>query len=184
MICVGKRFDENLFKDISGTELSSKFVKECKSLCNLHHPNIVQFLGVCLNHTIPQSPLLLVFEKLEGGVKSLLESVPNVPMILKHSLLEDTARGLHYLHTLNPIILHGDLTGNNVLYTSSLVAKIADVSNYQLFDIPGQSEDPEQSQSLSDNRCLYMPPEISRRSSSKTDIFSFGHLALCILTQV
>ena len=102
-------------------------------------------------------------------------------MNLKCSLLEDTARGLLYLHTFTPIIIHGDLTARNVLYTSSMVAKIADVSNYRLFDDLNQAGE---SQPGIDNLRLYMPPEISQKSTPKTDVFSFGHLALCVLTQV
>ena len=149
-------------------------------MCKLRHPNIVQFLGLCFNHS--QQPPLLISEKVEGCLQGLFESVPNISITLKRSLLEDTARGLHYLHSFtDPIIIHGDLTAHNVLYTSSLVAKIADVSNYRLFDIHNQSGE---SQSGTNDLRLYMPPEIGHRSTHKTDVFAFGHLALCVLTQV
>ena len=148
-------------------------------MCKLRHPNIIRFLGLCFNHS-QQSPLL-VSEKVEGCLQSLFESVPNISTTLKRSLLEDTARGLNYLHMFTPIIIHGDLTAHNVLYTSSLVAKIADVSNYQLYDVHNQSGE---STPDTDNLRLYMPPEISHHSTPKTDVFAFGHLALCVLTQV
>ena len=102
----------------------------------------------------------------------LLESVVNIPMTLKHSLLEDIARGLHYLHTFNPTITHGALTASNVLYTSSLVAKLTDIGSAQLIKIQSGQQSLE---AHSDAEYIYSP---------KHDMFSLGHLAIFILTQV
>ena len=68
-------------------------------------------------------------ERLEGNLDDLLETVPNIPLALKQSMLEDVARGLLYLHKHNPQIIHRDLTAKNVLLTSSLVAKVTDFGN-------------------------------------------------------
>ena len=147
----------------------------------LRHPNIVQFLGVCF------SPLpMLVTEKLEGNLRDLLETVQNIPLILKWSLLEDIARGLHYLHTYNPVIIHGDLTARNVLYTSSLTGKIADVCNSQFtITLRDLCQKPDQ-QPIPAVVLGYMPPnsESNHQQSPTFDVFSFGHLALWTLTQV
>ena len=96
-------------------------------MSDLHHPNITQFLGVCF---LPSSQLpVLVMERLEGSPDDLLETVPNIPLTLKHSMLEDVAKGLFHLHTHDHQIIHRDLTAKNVLLTSSLTAKIADLGN-------------------------------------------------------
>ena len=121
---------------------------------------------------------MIVMEKLEGNLHDLLEIVANIPMTLKQSLLEDVARGLHYLHSFNPAITHGALTARNVLYTSSLVAKISDISNCQLVKFQSRQLD------LSLETLSYMPSDAASQSSPKQDVFSFGHLALFILTQV
>ena len=153
-------------------------------MCSLRHPNIIQVLGICFSHDYPLP--MLVTEKLEGNLHSLLETVPNIPLILKRSLLEDTARGLHYLHMYNPTIIHGDLTATNVLYTSSLVAKITDTSNARLvrLNFHSQSGNQAQLQPMLDRINEYMPPETGGQRSSKFDVFSFGHLALWIMNQV
>ena len=177
-------FHESLFiNDAAVAEVTnSNFVKVCRILSDIRHPHLVQFLGLCFAHNYPLP--ILVTEKLEGDIQSLLQTVPNVPMILKLSLLEDVVRGLHYLHSFSPALIHGDLTSRNVLYTSSLVAKISDVGNSQLFNLP---DDSEPSQTTPPAEYLaYMPPESKpgHHKNTKFDIFSFGHLALCTLTQV
>ena len=178
LICVGKIFNESLFADKTAAEVMSKFTFVCQSLSDLRHPNIVQFFGVCFlqDHPLP----MIITEKLEGNLHCLLETVSNIPVTLKQSLLEDVARGLHHLHSFNSAITHGALTARNVLYTSSLVAKISDISNCQLIKFQSR----QLAQALSLETLSYMPKDAASQSSPKQDVFSFGHLALFILTQV
>ena len=65
-----------------------------------------------------------MMERLDCSLDDLLETVPNIPLTLKHSMLKDIARGLLYLHKHEPQIIHKDLTAKNVLLTSSLVANL------------------------------------------------------------
>lgn len=178
LMCVGKMFNESLFADKTAAEVTSKFINVCRSLSDLRHPNIIQFLGVCFlqDHSLP----VIITEKLEGDLHGLLETVANIPMTLKQSLLEDVARGLHYLHSFNPAITHGALTARNVLYTSSLVAKISDISNCQLVKFQSR----QLAHALSLETLSYMSKDAVSQSHPKQDIFSFGHLALFTLTQV
>ena len=78
-------------------------------------------------------------KRLDGNINDLIATVPNIPITLKRSILEDVARGLLYLHRHDPTIVHRDLTAKNVLLTSSLVAKISDFGNPCYVNIqPGQ----------------------------------------------
>ena len=116
-------------------QIVTKYLQECQLMSELCHPkfNITMFLGMCL---IPNSQLpLLVMEKLDGSLDDLLQSVPHIPLSLKQSILEDVARGLLYLHTHNPPVIHRDLTTNNVLLTSSFVAKITDLGNSRIVNL-------------------------------------------------
>ena len=96
--------------------------------------------------------------------------------------MEDIARGLHYLHSYDPQIIHRDLTAKNVLLNSSLVAKISDSGNSRLVNIqPGET--------LSQNpgTLTYMPPEALTAEAQygpSLDIFSFGHLGFFVGLQV
>ena len=149
-------------------------------MSSLRHPNITQFLGLCF---LPGTQLpLLVMERLEISLDDLLEHMPNIPLSLKCSILEDVARGLLYLHNRQPPVIHRDLTSKNILLTSSLVAKITDMGNSRIVDMrPGQTL------TIYPGTLVYMPPEAQddvQKYGSSMDIFSFGHLALYTITQV
>ena len=137
--CAGKRLHEALIdvENEGADVMVCKYLQECQLMSSLRHPNITQFLGLCF---LPGTRLpLLVMELLETNLDDLLEHMPNLPLSLKRSVLEDVASGLLYLHeTLSPVI-HRDLTAKNVLLTSSLVAKITDMGNSRIIDMrPGQ----------------------------------------------
>ena len=170
--------------DNDGAEnIAVKYVQECQIMANLRHPNVAQFLGVCFleNCLLP----VLLMEKLDDCLDNLLETVPNIPLALKRSMLEDVSRGLLYLHSHNPQIIHRDLTAKNVLLTSGLVAKITDFGNSRFVNLqPGQLA---RSLSRLPGTLVYMPPEAleaSSRYGPSLDIFSFGHLTLFVGLQV
>ena len=157
-----------------------KYLQECQLMSSIRHPNITQFLGLCF---LPGTQLpLLVMERLETNLDDLLEHMPNLPLSLKRSVLEDVASGLLYLHDRPSPIIHRYLTSKNVLLTSSLVAKITDMGNSRIIDMrPGQM-----TRTLP-GTLVYMPPEVlddRHRYGPALDIFSFGHLALFTLIQV
>ena len=54
------------------------------------------------------------------------------PDDIKTSILLGIAQGLQYLHSLDPPMIHRDLTTNNVLLTDNLCAKIADLGTSKL----------------------------------------------------
>ena len=160
-----------------------KYQQECQLMSSLRHPNITQFLGLCF---LPGTQLpILVMERLEASIDDLLEHMPNLPLSLKRSVLEDVAGGLLYLHNRPSPVIHRDLTAKNVLLTSSLVAKITDMGNSRIIDMrPGQM-----ARTLTNlpGTLVYMPPEaLDDRShyGPSLDIFSFGHLALFTIIQV
>ena len=102
-------------------------------MAEMRHPHIVQFLGLCF---LPELTLpMLVMERLDSSLDELLEDAPGLPLALKRSLLADVARGLLYLHTRNPPVVHRDLTARNILLTSSLVAKISDLGNARIVNL-------------------------------------------------
>ncbi len=161
-------------------ETVDRYQRECQLMAGLRHPNITLFLGLCF---LERSELpLLVMERLEMSVDDLLDCAPNIPFAVKISILTDTGSGLVYLHGRGPPIVHRDLTARNILLTSSLTAKITDMGNSRMITLkPTQL-----AQTLSKNT-VYMPPEAlneSHRYGPSLDVFSFGHLALYILTQV
>ena len=185
LICAGKKIHEALLDtgNVGVQEIASKYVQECQLMSDLRHPNITLFLGVCF---LPNCQLpVLLMERLDGSLDELLETVPNIPLVLKRTLLEDVAKGLLYLHKHEPQIVHRDLTAKNVLVSSSLVAKITDFGNSRIVNLqPGQLA---RTLSSVPGTLVYMPPEAlsaTARYGPSLDVFSFGHLALFTLTQV
>ena len=174
----GKKLYESLI-DIGNEgvdKVTQKFLQECQLMSSLRHPNVTLFIGICF---LPNSILpLLVMEKLEQSLDSLLENTPSLPLSLKCSVLEDTACGLLYLHKMEPPVIHRDLTARNVLLTTSFVAKISDLGSSRIIGtqrqmltrIPGTP--------------VYMPPEAEGEYGPPLDVFSFGHLSLYTITQV
>ncbi len=75
--------------------------------------------------------------------------------------------------------------GQNVLLTSSLIAKIIDMGNSRIITMrPGQVA---RTLSALPGTAVYMPPEAqddTSRYGRSLDIFSFGHIALYTVTQV
>ena len=87
LICAGKKIHDVLIDAANaGVEnVADKYVQECQLMSDLRHPNITQFLGV---YFIPDCQLpVLLMERLDGSLDDLLESVPNIPLVLKQSIL-------------------------------------------------------------------------------------------------
>lgn len=181
--CAGKKIHESLIdtRNIGASSLIKKFEQECKILKDLRYPHIVQFLGLCFFED-SQYPVI-VMELLESNVeKWVTESQKEHPFSLKAEILRDTAKGLHYLHSQNPPIIHRDITARNVLLTSSMKAKIADLGNACI--VPPQSL----SSTLTrmPGTIPYMPPEANASHAQyddKLDMFSFGHFSLFVIIQ-
>ena len=115
--CAGKTL-HNALIDVQNEGVENvikKFVKECQLMGDLRHPHIIQFLGICF---LPESKLpVLVMEYMATSLDHLLEKNKNVPLTMKRSILYDVSRGLTYLHSHNPPVIHRDLTATNVLST-------------------------------------------------------------------
>ena len=119
--CVGKKTHGILFELATPHEKAAmleRFAGECELLGGLHHPCIVQFLGVWYEQG-SQLPVL-VMEYLHTTLSACLERYGVLPEEISYGILRDVALGLRYLHERSPPIIHRDLSANNVclLYTS------------------------------------------------------------------
>ena len=153
-------------------------------MSQLHHPHIVQFLGVCY---LPGAQLpVLLMEKLQTSLDNLLETSPTIPIDIKVHLLTGTGRGVVYLHSRTPPIAHRDLSAKNILVDNGLNAKIADLGVSRIVNIqPGRLA---ASMTQMPGTGVYMPPEAAQeegvtRYNTAIDIFSFGVVSLFTLTQ-
>ena len=162
--------------------MADKYYKECRLLSELRHPHIVQFLGICF---LPGSQLpVLVMERLQGSLDNLLETTPDIPLHTKLSILQDVAMGLVFLHNHSPAIIHRDLTARNVLLNAAMAAKITDLGNSRITNIPPGQLAQTMTKGIP-GTLVYMPPEASTdHYGPPLDMFSFGHLSLFTAIQV
>ena len=164
------------------SNMMAKFEKECHLLSNLRHPYIVQFLGVYIEKA--SGAPVIVMEYLPTSLAACVQTRPNIPRYLQISMLHNVALGLAYLHGHSPPIIHRDLTANNVLLTSNMVAKIADLGVARMLDLT-----PKRAMQLTQapGTAAYMPPEALAQNPSyntKIDCFSFGVLVLHLVSQM
>ena len=102
----GKKFRLSVVDDSS----MRKFSAEILILAQLHHSNIVAFVGVC--HLDNEQLPVLLMEHLATNLHSYLLSSSNANLATskKASILRDVARGLTYLHSKSPPLVHRNLT--------------------------------------------------------------------------
>ena len=186
LVCAGKKlYDALIDPENQGAQrMVDKYYNECRLLSDLRHPHIVQFLGICF---LPDSRLpVLVMERLQGSLDELLENTADIPLSTKVSILQDVARGLVYLHHRSPSVIHRDLSARNVLLNSAMTAKIADLGNSRIADIPPGQLAQTMTRGIP-GTLVYMPPEAlssNPRYGPPLDMFSFGHLTLFTAIQV
>ena len=159
-----------------------KFRHECVLLSRMRHPNVVQFMGVHYGQQREYGrELTLIMESLPMDLEECLSRYRNLELSIKVSVLLDVCQGLLHLHAHG--IVHRDLTAGNVLLTTSLQAKIADLGVSKILDVHPLAAS---KQSMIPGTLGYMPPEALSEHPQygcALDIFSFGVLMLYVAIQ-
>ena len=170
--CAGKKIHDLLLMQGNATYAVHHFQEECQLLSKIHHPNIVQFLGVYFQDNT-QAPIL-VMEYLPTNLTSCIEDYGILPEEVGYPILHGVALGLCYLHNRSPPIIHRDLSSSNVLLTSNLKAKISDLGVARILNMsPLQANHMTQTPGTP----AYMPPEVMiacPKYDESVDVFSFG----------
>ncbi|KAG9040572.1 hypothetical protein FS837_000448, partial [Tulasnella sp. UAMH 9824] len=106
------------------------FVNEISLMASLSHPNVIKFLGFVEDIQKGDAWIILPWEA-NGNVREFLRSGEwDIPERI--SLIQDTAKGLEFLHTRDPPICHGDLKSLNILVNSSYQAVITDFGSARI----------------------------------------------------
>lgn len=146
------------------------FKKEAELNCKLRHPNIVLYMGICVQPT----EVCIVTELMaRGNVHELLVTpIKGKSVKLDWSLrlqwAIDTAQGMAYLHSLNPPMIHRDLKTTNLLVDRGMNVKICDFGLSRF-----QAEDKVMS---AVGTVQFAAPEVLRHEkyTEKADLFSYG----------
>ena len=187
--CAGKKLMPVLRESIANKEqeraLYENAARECMTLSTLKHPNIVQFLGV---HFEDDDPVpILIMEYVPYTLSGFLDKHKNsIPPEIAYGVLVDVARALCYLHGGDNIIMHRDLSANNILLTLDLTAKVSDLGTARILNV-SVAEKIERCKRMT--KCpgtpVYMPLEARSEVpcyDESLDCFSYGVLILHILT--
>lgn len=158
--------------DAASTEIMERFLREARALAKCDHPNVTRIHDVVTKVDRP----FIVMEHVAG--KPLRDHVSgSLPTDSAINLLRQVAAGLECAH--QRMVIHRDLSPNNVLVSSEGIAKIIDfgwtkgptvltVSNMGGIGTLGYIS-PEQQRSLKD-------------VDHRTDVYSFGCLIYFALT--
>ena len=181
-LCAAKEIHPLLVESASPQEFETirkSFYKECVNANRIHHPNVVQMLGIY--YPTPQAKLpWLVMEMMEMSLKSFVEkhTQGKVPLHFKLSVLVNVAQGLEFLHGQD--IIHRDLSSNNVLLTKHLVAKIADLGVAKVIQ-----ENKMKTHTQAPGTTHFMPPEALKNRphyGKPVDVFSLACVTLHVMS--
>ena len=181
LLCAAKIMHPTLFdlRDPGTASYLQKFQEECHLLSLARHPNVVQYLATYYD---PDTRLpVLLMELCDESLTAFLERSPGpLSYHVQLNICLDIALALVYLHSNG--LIHRDLTGNNVLMIAGTRAKITDFGMSKL-----ATGNPRMTAlTLCPGNLLYMSPEAldeAKSYTAKLDIFSFGVIAIQILTR-
>lgn len=139
---------------------------ESAMLSSLTHPNVLQFVGVCLR--VPN--LCLITEYMEkGSLRNVLHPATGQCTLSwdqKKKMALDMAKGMHYLHSIG--IIHRDIKSSNMLVANDFTVKIADF---------GYSRMRADNQTMTQvGTVSYSAPEVFEglHYTNKADVYSFA----------
>ncbi|OQR99876.1 protein kinase [Achlya hypogyna] len=145
------------------------FIDEIVLMSQMCSDYIVKFVGASWTRPIE---IECVVEYMDlGDLRSLLVAHPpsEFTWVQKYESIVSIVRGLVYLHTYKPSIIHRDLKSRNVLLDSKKGTKLSDF---------GTSRAAEEDDTMTNGVGTYqwMAPEVitSSRYSAAADIYSFG----------
>ena len=184
-LCAAKEIHSLLFQLATregAAKLKDDFLRECHLWSTLRHPNVVQFLGIYYPSTDESGLPVMVLEKMQDSVTSLIEKHDNIPLLVKLSVLHDVSLGLRYLHDHDPMVIHRDLSSNNILVTSHLEAKITDLGVAKVMMGRGSTK----TLTKTPGTPVFMPPEALDDKpvyGPPLDVFSFGGVILYVTSR-
>jgi len=151
-------------------EVLQDIEREIGILASLRHPNVVLFMGAC---RVPPD-VCIVMELCNRGS---LDRVLYVPHLQQHldpkrrlRMALQISRGMNFLHTLNPPIIHRDMKPGNLLVTQNFDIKVCD------FGISLYHNKTVATATCKIGTAQYAAPEMLESDSytQKIDVWSFG----------
>lgn len=148
--------------------------KEMKIMREMHHDNINQFIGACLQ---PDCIILVTEYCAKGSLQDILENdVIQLDHMFIASLVFDLIKGMIFLHE-SDLKVHGNLKSSNCVVTSRWILKVTD---FGLHDIHRAAEAKSPMDYKYYKNLLWNAPELLRepneypKGTQKADIYAFA----------
>ena len=168
---------EGLPSNAEGKEITDELLHEIDLLSSLRHPDLVMFLGACIDQHLP---IMCVTEYLPGGdleryfmaqrkSHDVVVWRPGLRQVLDWS--SAVGRALNFLHCRD--VVHRDLKPLNLLLTKHLEIKVSDFGISRLM---ARRDGEGYSMTGGIGSWRYMAPEVLRHQAydEKVDIFAYG----------
>ncbi|KAL1309707.1 rust resistance kinase Lr10-like [Arachis hypogaea] len=156
-----------------------EFINEVATIGRIHHVNIVQLIGFC----VEGSKRALIYELMENGSleKYIFSPQKNDSLSCEklYTISLGVARGIEYLHNgCDMKILHFDIKPHNILLDENFNPKVSDFGLARL----SPTDKSIVSMTAARGTIGYMAPELFYRNvgaiSYKADVYSFGMLLM------
>ena len=162
-------------------KVMTDFKEECQLLEQVDHPHVVGFRGAFYDETTDEP--MLVMERMRENLRDFLvrEGKDALTRQRQLEICLGITRGLRFLHTHTPPIVHRDLTDKNVMFGKDGLVKIGDLGQSKL-----KANNAEYFNTAQPGAIPFMPPEAMQEQShynEKLDVFSLGVLMLEVATQ-
>lgn len=159
-------------------ERLKEFIREVAIMKRMRHPNVVLFMGAVMKQPnlsivteyLPRGSLYRLLHR--AGMREQLDERRRLRMAL------DVAKGMNYLHRLNPPVVHRDLKSPNLLVDKTWTVKVCD------FGLSRLKANTFLSSRSAAGTAEWMAPEVLRDepSNEKSDVYSFGVILWEIFT--
>ncbi|GIL59368.1 hypothetical protein Vafri_14252 [Volvox africanus] len=158
------------------SDTTQRFVDEVHMLARLRHPNLLLFMG----YTLTPEPSIVTEFMARGSLFHILRQAGNRPPEprMQRAVAVAVARGMAYLHSRTPPILHLDLKSPNVLVDDRWRVKIAD------FGLSRVRQRTYVSSGAAAGSPEWMAPEVLRcdHYAEAADVYSYGVILWELLT--
>jgi len=170
---------EQLETEDASDSMVQEILQEIETMSQLRHPDLVMFLGACLEKP---HPVMCITEFLPCGdlERFFLMQRKKRDGALWRPCLRDVldwclaiARALNFLHNRDVPVIHRDLKPLNLFLTSSMQLKLGDLGSSRR-SARGKADTFKMTGGLGTWR--YMAPEMARHENynEKVDIYAFG----------
>jgi serine/threonine protein kinase len=141
-------------------------------MASLRHPSIVMYLGVCLD-----PPAVVTEYCARGSLNDVLKRARSSPLLAAQldwarrlNMALDAAKGMLYLHSCAPPIIHRDLKSANLLVDKHWRVRVCD------FNLSRAMEDNAVLSSMAATNPRWLAPEIlsGKGYTFASDVYSFG----------